>query len=74
VPDQDYLPRKKQMRTLATIPQPAPTIASLHVTALASKEAIETLQGLRGDVLDRAVTWRELVRLGLARPPDFPQD
>lgn len=74
MPDQDYVPRKKQMRTLATIPQPHENIQSLHVTALTSKEAIETLQGLRGDVLDRAVTWRDLVRLGVVTPPDFPQD
>jgi hypothetical protein len=73
VPDQDYLPRKKAMRTV-TIPQPHENLASLHTVALATKEAIEVMQGLRGDHLDRAVTWRDLVRLGVVTKPDFPQD
>jgi hypothetical protein len=74
VPDQDYIPRRKERRVIATIPQPHENLASLHTTAMATKEAIETMQGLRGDHLDRAVTWGDLVRLGVATLPDFPQD
>lgn len=74
-------------RTVQTIPEPTEDIPSLRRTALATKEIVETLTGQRGQdeyvptnhgpmktgLLDKAVTWRDLVDLGIVRPEKVPQ-
>jgi hypothetical protein len=55
-------------RPQATIPEPYTTLDSLHATAMATKELVESLAGQRGSVDDVAVTWGDLIRLGLIKP------
>jgi hypothetical protein len=58
---------------MATIPEPYENLAALRSTALATKELVEMLAGQRGHPLDVAVTFRDLVNLGLISTPDIPQ-
>lgn len=53
---------------------PYQDVASLRATALATKEAVDILTGQTGEVKERAVTWADLLRLGLVTPPDLPND
>lgn len=59
-------------RPQPTIPEPFENFASLRMTALATKEATEVMLGQRGDVLDRAVTFGDLVKLGLITADQLP--
>jgi len=56
------------------IPEPYQTVESLHATAMGTKEAVEILLGQRGNVLDEAITWGDLVALGIIKPDQVPKD
>ena len=58
----------------ATIPVPHENLASLTNTAMATKELVEQLAGQRGDKFDVAVTWGDLIKLGLIQPQQIPHD
>lgn len=74
-------------RSVQTIPEPYEDVQSLRRTALATKEVVETLTGQRGvdefiptahgpmktGLLDKAVTFRDLLDLGLIKPTQVPQ-
>jgi hypothetical protein len=47
------------------IPDPLPDLNSLRETALATKEAVEVLTRQRRPISAGAVTWKDLVDLGL---------
>jgi hypothetical protein len=47
------------------IPEPNLKPESLHDSALATKQVIEILTGQRGKKADAAVTWQDLLDLGL---------
>lgn len=47
------------------IPSPGLDQRQLATTALALKQGVESLGGTRGDPMGRAVTFNDLVRLGL---------
>jgi hypothetical protein len=53
---------KQFTRVQATIPVPTEDPRSLHSTALATKELVETLAGQRGPREDHAVRWGETPR------------
>lgn len=61
-------------RTQQTIPEPYEDVRSLRTAAMANKELTETLAGQRGLPTDAAVTWGDLVRLGLIQPTQVPKD
>ena len=46
-----------------TIPEPYDDVDSLRATAMATKELVEMLAGQRGNPMDVAVTWEDLVKL-----------
>lgn len=57
------------------IPQPYATVPSLVATAEALKEAVETLNGQREKTkINAAVTWDDLVQLGLIGPEQVPRN
>jgi hypothetical protein len=56
-----------------SIPEPLQELGSLRATALATKELVESLAGQRGDPRDAAVTWQDLIDLGLVIPSEIPQ-
>ena len=58
----------------ATIPEPYADVGSLRATAMATKELVETLAGQRGDATDVAVTWGDLIRLGMISRDRVPKD
>lgn len=64
------MPKRSQQ---ATIPEPVEDVRSLRATAVATKELVETLAGQRGNPMDAAVTWRDLVDLGLVIPAEIPE-
>jgi hypothetical protein len=68
------IPPKTRRKPQVTVPNPAPDLPSLQVTVLALKELAEVLAGQRGDPRDVAVTWGDLLDLGIVKPPDVPQD
>lgn len=59
-------------RHVTAIPVPYEDVRSLQKTAHATKEAVETLAGTR-NVGDAAVTWDDLVRLGLIERQRIPR-
>lgn len=61
-------------RTQVTIPEPYPDAASLRATALATKELVESLAGQRGGSYDVAVTWGNLIDLGIVKPEQMPEE
>lgn len=61
-------------RPQATIPEPYQTLESLRATAMGTKELVETLAGQRGQAYDAAVTWQDLLNLGLIKPEQIPRD
>lgn len=63
------MPRRKQ----ASIPDPITDVRSLQTTVMALKELVETLAGQRGKAYDAAVTFADLVQLGLISDPDIPE-
>lgn len=54
------------------IPDPAADTVALRSTALALKETAEMLTRQRGDRSLSAVTWQDLVELGLILPSQVP--
>jgi hypothetical protein len=56
-----------------TIPDPYENVSSLRATALATKELVEALAGQRGSLADIAVTWQDLLDLGLIKPEQVPR-
>jgi hypothetical protein len=61
-------------RDQATIPEPYTNVDSLRATAMATKELVETLAGQRGHPNTVAVTWGDLLSLGLIKPEQVPKD
>jgi len=60
-------------RKLPGIPEPYENLGALYRTAVTTKETVETLAGQRGAVADAAVTWSDLVKLGLIPPERIPR-
>jgi hypothetical protein len=56
---------------LPAIPNPNVDLKSVATVLLACKQAIESLGGTRGAILDRAVTFNDLIRVGLSSPQSF---
>lgn len=48
------------------------TLDSLQATAGPTKELVEVLAGQRGSPSDAAVTWGDLIELGLIKPEQVP--
>ena len=57
-----------------TIPEPYENTGALYRTAVGTKELVETLAGQRGLPTDVAVTWGDLVMLGLITKDRIPKD
>lgn len=55
------------------IPEPLAEINSVRSTAAALKEAVEVVQGVRGDRTTAAVTWQDLLALGLITADKLPK-
>ena len=55
-----------------SIPSPVAEAESLRATALATKEVVEAISGQRGSYLNAAVTWQDLVNLGLITLSQVP--
>jgi hypothetical protein len=62
----------KRKRVQMTIPEPYETLASLRTSVLANKELTEVLAGQRGNSDDAAVTWGDLLDLGIVKPEQVP--
>jgi hypothetical protein len=58
---------------LAAIPVPAPTLQSLLATAIALKSSLEVLVGSIGPKEQRAVTFVDLVNMGVILPDQIPE-
>ena len=61
-----------RQRNQMTVPEPYENLSSLRSTALATKELVEVLTGQRGQAADIAVTWGDLIDLGLIKPDQVP--
>lgn len=61
-------------RTQVTIPEPYTNVESLRASVMALKELVESLAGQRGDRDDVAVTWSDLVAVGVIKPEQVPKD
>jgi len=57
-----------------TVPVPTENVASLRASVMALKELVEQLAGQRGDALNAAVTWDDLVKLNIVLPGRVPRD
>lgn len=68
------MPRQVRRRSQVTVPEPYLDPGSLRAATLALKELTEVLAGQRGEALDAAVTWRDLVELGIVKPDQVPTD
>lgn len=66
----DYSPPKRRK---ATVPQPDETIRGLRASVEGLKEIAEVLDGQRGSMMDAAITWGDLVQLGLVKPENVPK-
>lgn len=62
-------------RVIPGIPEPSLTIASHQIVILALKEAVEILAKQRDpkQIPHAAVTWQDLVDLGLVGPEQVPR-
>lgn len=63
---------KRNHKIQLAIPEPVETLHSLRNSVLANKEVVETLSGQRGNILDCAVTWGDLIDLGLIKKDQAP--
>lgn len=61
------------MSTYPAIPNPDGSIPTQEAAILALKEAVEVLIRQRGLVLDSAVTWRDLVAIGVVTTAQVPK-
>jgi hypothetical protein len=59
-------------RKQVSIPTPTADIPTLTAVATATKELVETLAAQRGDPLDHAVTWNDLLNMGIVTPDQVP--
>lgn len=64
----------RRLRTQVTIPVSYETVSSLHATVSAMRELVEALAGQRGGPSDVAVTWGNLIELGLIKPEQIPEE
>jgi len=66
--------RFRNARKFPAIPEPRPTVESMHDTVMALKEAVEIMTRQRGgaDPVTSMVTWGDLVEKGLIEPNDVP--
>lgn len=64
----------RRNRRQVGISHPDADVASLHATVVQLKEAVEMLQGQRGSAYDCAVTWGDLLVLGLIKEDQIPHD
>ena len=55
------------------IPVPQATLASLLEIVQTIKQAIELLNGTVGEKTQRAVTFADLINLGLVKPDEIPE-
>jgi len=55
------------------IPTPAADVLALRASCEALKETVEVLTLARGNHLNAAVTWQDLIDLGLALPTQVPR-
>lgn len=63
------------MRKFPGIPEPAANLDALLNTAQSTKAALETILGQRrGSRRDSAVTWADLVALGIVEEAQVPRD
>lgn len=67
------MPRIQSTRQQVAIPHPTNDLASISMTVLALKEAVEQLSAQRGHSDNHAVTWADLKRLGLVKPGQEPE-
>jgi len=65
------MPTERALR-LASIPEPTSTIPGLHATAYALKNNIDVLTGAIGPKEQRAVTFVDLVNMGLITMDQIP--
>jgi hypothetical protein len=63
---------KRNHKINLAIPEPFENMHSLRNSVLANKEVVETLSGQRGHILDCAVTWGDLLDLGLIKKDQVP--
>lgn len=56
-----------------SIPSPQADLVALRSTGEALKETVEMLTLQRGSHLNGAVTWQDLIDLGLALPTQVPR-
>jgi len=66
--------KSKRNRKQPGIPHPDANLAAIHASLVAAIEAVEMLQGQRGSAYDCAVTWGDLIVLGLVQEGDIPPD
>lgn len=59
-------------RPRQSIPVAYENLGSLCATAAATREVVEQLAGQRRDILGAAVTWGDLIDLGLIKPDQVP--
>jgi hypothetical protein len=59
-------------RTKATVPTPTETLPGLRASVEGLKEIVEVLDGQRGELWDTAVTWRDLVQIGVVKYEQVP--
>ena len=57
-----------------TIPEPYNDVDSLRASVMAIKELVEMLAGQRGDPVNVAVTWDDLLRLNWITMGKVPRD
>lgn len=62
----------KNNRQHVTVPHPGNDLSSVQSSVIALKEAVEVLMAQRGHPADHAVTWADLIRLGLAKEDQVP--
>lgn len=60
-------------KSKATVPEPTETFDGLRASVMGLKEIAEVLDGQRGNMLDAAVTWQDLVDLGIVSPVNVPR-
>jgi hypothetical protein len=58
--------------SIPAIPHPRQDIESLHRTVTALKEAVEALANVRGKPADSAITWQQLINLGIVQSSQVP--
>ena len=60
------------MPDIPTVPEPYTTVEALYASTKALKEGYEMLSGQRGGPDNIAVTWGDLLALGIVKPEQLP--